>query len=245
MFLTLRTILVRYKQTFLGIGWAVIQPFLMMIVLTVIFGRLAKSPSNGVPYPVFAYAGLLPWLFFANAMSQASGSLVGNSNLLTKIYFPRLALPISTVLAGFVDFLVASALLAGLMVFYGTYPRPIAVALVPALVLIAFAAALGVGCWLSALNVAYRDVQYVVPFLTQIWFFATVIYPTSLLQEPWRTVVGLNPMAGVVEGFRWALISTNRSPGWMIPVSAGVALVLLVTGLFYFRRAEKTFSDVI
>jgi lipopolysaccharide transport system permease protein len=244
-FLTKRTVLVRYKQTLLGVSWAVVQPFLLMVVLTVIFGRLAKTPSNGVPYPIFAYAGLLPWLFFANSMSQASGSLVGNSNLLTKIYFPRLALPLASVAASFVDFLVASTLLAGFMVWYGRYPQPIAAIVIPALIVLVFAASLGVGCWLSALNVKYRDVQYVVPFLTQLWFFATVVYPTSLLHEPWRTVAGLNPMAGVVEGFRWSLLSTNRSPGWMVAVSAGVGVLLLVSGVLYFQRAERTFADVV
>jgi homopolymeric O-antigen transport system permease protein len=245
LFLTLRTILVRYKQTVLGVGWAVLQPFLLMVVLSVIFGRLAKVPSNGPPYPILAYAGLLPWLFFANAIGQSSSSLVGNANLLSKVYFPRLALPLSTVLAGFVDFLVASVLLAGLMAYYGVWPQPIALLLVPALIIVMFAAAIGMGCLLSAMNVAYRDIQYIVPFMTQIWFFLTVVYPASLLAEPWRTVAGINPMAGVVEGFRWALLSTDRSPGWMMLVSACVALVLLVAGLFYFRRAEATFADVV
>ena len=244
-FFTWRTILVRYKQTALGALWALIQPFLLMVVLTVVFGRLLKTPSNGVAFPVFIYAGLLPWLFFANSMAQGSASLVGNANLISKIYFPRLALPLSTVLAGFVDFLVASSLLGGLMIFYGEYPRTIALVAAPALVLLLLATALGVTCWLSALNVSYRDVQHVVPFVTQVWFFATVVYPTSLLSEPWRTIVGLNPMAGVVEGFRWALVSTNRSPGWMVAVSACVALLLLVSGALFFRRAERTFADVI
>jgi lipopolysaccharide transport system permease protein len=245
VFFAWRNVLVRYKQTVIGIGWAVLQPFLMMIVLSVVFGRLAKSPSNGVAYPLFAYAGLLPWLFFANSMAQGATSLVSSSSLLSKIYFPRLALPISTVISGLLDFLIASVLLGVLMVWYGEYPRMIAIAVVPGLIVVAALSALGVGTFLSALNVAYRDVQYVLPFMTQIWFFATVIYPTSLLSEPWRTLSGLNPMAGVVEGFRWALLPTRHSPGWMVVVSTAVSCLLLVGGVVYFRRAEKTFADVI
>jgi lipopolysaccharide transport system permease protein len=217
----------------------------MMVVLTVIFGRLEGAPSNGVPYPLFSYTGLLPWLFFANAMAQGATSLVSNSTLLGKIYFPRVALPVSTVLSGLVDFFIASFLLGCMMVWYGDYPRLAAIAVVPALVVVAAACTLGVSSLLAALNVKYRDVQYVIPFLTQIWMFATVVYPTSLLSEPWRTVAGINPMAGVVEGFRWALLPTNNSPGWMVAVSTGVSFAFLVGGIVYFRRAERTFADVV
>lgn len=245
LFFTWRNILVRYKQTLLGFAWAVLQPVALMVVLNIFFFRLGNVPSNGVPAPVFLYAGLLPWTFFATSMAQSSTSLVGSANLLSKVYFPRLALPIATVLAALVDFLIASLVLVGLMLYYGVTPRGVAIGLVPGLVLLVLVTALGVALWLSALNVTYRDVQYVVPFLTQLWFFSTVIYPTSLLSDPWRSVVGLNPMAGVVEGFRWALVSTERSPGLMMPISAASAVVLLVTGALYFRRAERRFADVI
>lgn len=245
LFFTWRNILVRYKQTVLGFAWAVLQPVALMVVLNIFFFRLGNVPSNGVPAPIFLYAALLPWTFFATSMAQSSNSLVGSANLLSKVYFPRVALPIATVLAALVDFVIASLVLVGLLLYYGVTPRGVAIGLVPALVLLVLVVALGVALWLSALNVTYRDVQYVVPFLTQLWFFSTVIYPTSLLAEPWRSIVGLNPMAGVVEGFRWALVSTERSPGLMVPISAGAAVVLLATGALYFRRAERSFADVI
>lgn len=246
LFFTWRNVLVRYKQTVLGVAWAVLQPFMLMVVFSLFFGRLADIPSDGVPYPIFAYAALLPWTFFSNSMTQSSNSLVGSANLVSKIYFPRLAVPIAAVLSSLVDFVVASVVLGGMMGYYGVYPKPVAIVVLPALVALALVTALGIGLWLSALNVAYRDVQYVLPFLAQLWLFATpVVYPASLLSEPWRTLFGLNPMAGVVQGFRWSLLDAGPAPGAMIGVSALVAAALLVSGAVYFRRMERTFADVI
>lgn len=246
LFLAWRNVLIRYKQTALGAGWAILQPLFLMIVFTVFFGRLAGLGSDGIPYPIFYYSALVPWVFFANSVSQGANSLVGNANLLRKIYFPRLAMPISTVLSGLVDFVVAMTLLVAMMAWYGYLPDLIALAIVPGLLLLALVSALGVALWLSAVNVSYRDVQYVVPFLVQLWLFATpIVYPSSLVDEPWRTVLGINPMSGVVEGFRWSLLGEGPSPGPMLAVSAGVAVFLLVTGALYFRRAERTFADVV
>ncbi|MHC4309787.1 MAG: ABC transporter permease, partial [Planctomycetota bacterium] len=206
---------------------------------------LARVPSDGLPYPIFAYAALVPWTFFANGLNQASNSLVGNANLIKKVYFPRLVVPIAGIISGVVDFIVAFIVLVGMVLFYGTLPT-VNIIWLPFLLLLAFVTALGVGLWLSALNVQFRDVRYTVPFLIQFWLFASPIaYPSSLLSEPWRTVYGLNPMVGVVEGFRWALLGTETAPGPMIMVSSLVALVLLVGGAFYFRRMEKTFADVV
>jgi lipopolysaccharide transport system permease protein len=244
-FLTWRDIKVRYKQTALGAAWAIIQPFFTMVVFSLFFGRLAKMPSDGVPYPVFVFAALVPWNLFAHGLTQSSESLVGSANLIKKVFFPRLAIPISTIISGMVDFCVAFCVLIGLMLFFGQRPTPNIIWL-PALVLLAATTALAVGLWLSALNVQFRDVRYTVPFLTQCWMFATPIaYPSSLLEEPWRTVYGLNPMVGVVEGFRWALLGTNTAPGPMIGVSALATLVLLTGGAFYFRRMEKRFADLV
>lgn len=244
-FLTWRDIKVRYKQTALGAAWAIIQPVFTMLVFSLFFGRLAKMPSDGIPYPLFAFAALLPWNFFANGLAQSSDSLVGSANLIRKVYFPRLAIPISAVFSGVVDFGIAFTLLLGLMGYYRMAPTANFLWL-PLLLLLALVTALGVGLWLSALNVQYRDVKYMVGFLTQFWMFATPIaYPSSLLREPWRTLYGLNPMAGVVEGFRWALLGTKTAPGPMLAVSAAAALALLVGGAFYFRRMEKTFADVV
>jgi lipopolysaccharide transport system permease protein len=244
-FLTWRDIKVRYKQTALGAAWAVIQPFFTMVVFSLFFGRLAKVPSDGIPYPIFAYAALVPWTFFAQGLTQSSNSLVGNANLISKVYFPRLIIPISSVLSGFVDFVIAFAVLLVMMVFYGLYPTG-AVVFLPALLLLALVTSLGVGLWLSALNVKYRDVRYSVGFLTQFWLFATPIaYPSSLLSEPWRTLYGINPMVGVVEGFRWALLGTQTAPGPVIVVSSIAAIVLLIGGTFYFRRMERTFADIV
>ena len=244
-FLTWRDIKVRYKQTALGAAWAVIQPFFTMVVFSLFFGRLAKIPSDGIPYPIFCYAALVPWTFFAQGLTQSSNSLVGSSHLITKVYFPRLVIPISSVLSGLVDFVIAFTVLIGMMFYYGLYPTG-AIVLLPGLVLLALTTALGVGLWLSALNVKYRDVRYTVGFLTQFWLFATPIaYPSSLLSEPWRTIYGINPMVGVVEGFRWALLGTKTAPGPVVAVSALVAIALLVGGAFYFRRMEKTFADVV
>jgi lipopolysaccharide transport system permease protein len=244
-FLVWRDIKVRYKQTTLGVTWAIIQPFLTMVVFSVFFGRLAKIPSDGVPYPVFSYAALVPWTFFAHGLTHASNSLVGSANLIKKIYFPRLAVPIASVTSGIVDFVLAFTVLLGMMLYYGIVPT-INVLWLPVLLLLALATSLGVGLWLSAMNVQFRDVRYVVPFLTQFWLFATPIaYPSSLLPEPWRTLYGLNPMVGVVEGFRWALLGTATAPGLIVIVSALISLALLVGGMFYFRRLERTFADVV
>jgi lipopolysaccharide transport system permease protein len=244
-FLTWRDVKVRYKQTALGVAWAVIQPLSTMVVFSLFFGHLAKVPSEGVPYPLFAFTALVPWTFFANGLAQASNSVVLNQNLVTKIYFPRLAIPIATVLAGAIDYGLAFLLLIVLMLYYGVVPTANALWLVP-FSLLALVTALGVGFWLAALNVQYRDVRYTVPFLIQIWLFATPIaYPSTLLSEPWRTLYALNPMVGVVDGSRWALLGTGSPPGAMVAASTVVALVLLVSGALYFRRMERTFADVV
>jgi lipopolysaccharide transport system permease protein len=240
-----RDIKVRYKQTLLGGAWAIIQPFFTMVVFSLFFGRLAKIPSDGVPYPIFSFAALVPWTFFSNGLSKASTGLVGNANLIKKIYFPRLAIPIANLLSGVIDFVLAFMMLIGMMIFFGITPT-INVLWLQFLLLLALVTSLGVSLWLSAMNVQFRDVQYIIPFLTQFWLFATPIaYPSSLLSEPWRTIYAINPMVGVVEGFRWALLGTNTVPGPMIIVSSLVALLLLISGLFYFRRLEKTFADVV
>ncbi len=242
-FLVWRDVKVRYKQTVLGAAWAIIQPLFTMIVFAIFFGRLAGVPSDGVPYPLFAFAALVPWTFFANALTHGSNSLVGSAHLITKVYFPRLVVPLASVLSGVVDFLLAFAVLLALMPWYGVGLSG-RVAFVPLFVLLAVATALGVALWLSALNVEYRDVRYTVPFLTQFWLFATpVAYPSSLLSEPWRTIYGLNPMAGVVEGFRWALLDAGSPPGPMLAASCLASLVLLIGGAYYFRRLERTFAD--
>ena len=244
-FMAWRDIKVRYKQTVLGAAWAIIQPFFTMVVFSIFFGKLAKVPSDGLPYPIFAYAALVPWTFFANGLNQASNSLVGSANLIKKVYFPRLVVPISSVISGVVDFVLAFAVLLGMMLFYGFAPT-VNILWLPLFILLIFVTALGVGFWLSALNVQFRDVRYTVPFLTQFWLFATPIaYPSSLLSEPWRTLYGINPMVGVVEGFRWALLGTDTAPGAIILVSSLVALALFVGGAFYFRRLERSFADVV
>jgi lipopolysaccharide transport system permease protein len=244
-FFAWRDIKVRYKQTVMGALWAIIQPFFTMVIFSLFFGRLAKVPSDGLPYPIFSYAALVPWTFFANALTQASNSLVLSSNMIKKIYFPRLALPIATVLAGVVDFVLAFVVLLGMMLFYGLVPT-LNILWLPFFLLLALLTSLGVGLWLAAMNVQFRDVHYTIPFLTQALLLVTPIaYPSSLLSEPWRTLYGLNPMAGVVEGFRWALLGTDTAPGPMTFVSALVALVLFVSGAFYFRRMEQGFADVL
>ena len=244
-FLTWRDIKVRYKQTALGATWAVLQPFMTMVVFSLFFGRLAQIPSEGVPYPVFAYAALVPWTFFANGVTLSSQSMVGNSNLITKVYFPRLIVPVAAVVSGLVDFGIAMVVLFGMMAFYGIVPTWQVVTL-PIFLLLALVTSLGVGLWLSALNVRYRDIRYIVPFLMQFWLFATPIaYPSTLLTEPWRTIYGLNPMVGVVEGFRWALLDTRTAPGLTTLLSAFAAVALLISGAYYFRRMEKTFADVV
>jgi lipopolysaccharide transport system permease protein len=244
-FLTWREIKVRYKQTLLGAGWAIIQPLFTMLVFSLFFGKLAKIPSDNIPYPLFSLAGLVPWTFFANGLTQSSASLVISSNLVSKIYFPRLAIPLSAILSGAVDFAISFVLLLAMMGFYHQAPSLRCVFL-PLFLLLSFVTALGAGLWLSALNVEYRDVRYVVPFLTQFWLFATPIaYPSSLLSAQWRVIYGLNPMTGVVEGFRWALFQTDAVPARMIAASSLAALLMLVSGAFYFRRMESTFADVV
>ena len=244
-FLTWRDIKVRYKQTVLGAGWAILQPFFTMIVFSIFFGRLAKMPSDGVPYPVFSYAALVPWTFFANGLTNSSNSLVGSANLIKKVFFPRLVIPLAAVLAPAVDFVLAFLVLIVMMIVYGIVPTRNVIWL-PALLLLAFVTSLGFGLWFAALNVQFRDVRYAVPFIIQAWLFMTPIaYPSSLLEEPWLTLYALNPMAGVVEGFRWALLDTDTQPGSMVLVSAFVAILVLIGGLYYFRRMEKTFADVV
>jgi len=216
-----------------------------MVVFSLFFGRLAGVPSDGLPYPLFSFAALVPWTFFAYTLNQSANSLVGNANLIQKVYFPRLIIPISSLLSGLVDFLLAFAVLLGMMLVYGFWPGLGIFWLVP-LLLLTLVTALGPGLWLAALNVEYRDVRYTVPFLTQFWLFATPIaFPSSLLPEPWRTFYGINPMAGVVEGFRWVLLGSPNPPGLMMVASALVSLAILLGGVYYFRRMEKTFADLI
>jgi lipopolysaccharide transport system permease protein len=244
-FLTWRDIKARYKQTALGAAWAIIQPFFTMVVFNLFFGRLARIPSDGLPYPLFSYAALVPWSFFATGLTGAANSLVGNADLLQKVYFPRLVIPISTLLPCLFDFVPAFVVLLGMMFFYGIMPTANVIWL-PLLLLLALVTALGVGLWLSALNVQFRDVRYVIPFITQIWLLVTPIaYPSSLLPEPWRTLYGINPMAGVVEGFRWALLRTETEPGPIIFVSTLAAIGLLVSGAYFFRQMERRFADVV
>ena len=244
-FLIWRDIKVRYKQTVLGAAWAIIQPFFTMIVFTVVFGKIAKIPSDGIPYPIFSYAALVPWTLFASGLGRASNSMVGSSNLIKKVYFPRLCIPIASILAGLVDFILSFMMLIGMMFYFGIVPS-MNVIWLPLLLLLALTTSLGVSLWFSAMNVRFRDVGFIVPFLTQIWLFATpVVYPSSLLPEPWRTIYGVNPMAGVVEGFRWALLSTDTAPQPIIIVSSLVAFSILIGGLIYFRRMEKTFADIV
>ncbi len=244
-FLAWKDFKVRYKQTILGVAWAVIQPFFTMVIFSIFFGYLGKIPSDGIPYPLFTYCALLPWSLFAHALAESSNSLINNQSLITKVYFPRLIIPIAPLFVGLVDFGVACLLLIGMMLFYGIVPG-VAVFTVPLFVLLAVITALTVGLWLSALNVQYRDVRYTIPFLTQLWLFASpVAYPSSLLPEPWRTLYGLNPMAGVVEGFRWALLGQTSGPGALVAVSIGVVIMLLIGGLWYFTRMEQTFADIV
>jgi len=244
-FLAWRDVTVRYKQAALGVAWAVLQPLLTMVIFSVIFGQLARLPSDGIPYPVFSYVALLPWQLFAGALQRAGTSLVGNANLLTKVYFPRLIIPISAVAAGLVDFAIAFVVLLGLMLWYKITPTW-AILWLPLLVVLALLTALAVGLWLSALNVQYRDVQHAIPFLIQAWMYASpVAYSAGLIPSgKWRILYGLNPLAGVIQGFRWALLG-GKPPDELMLVSVVMVIVLLVTGLFYFRRMERTFADVV
>jgi lipopolysaccharide transport system permease protein len=244
-FLVWRDVKVRYRQTVLGAAWAIIQPLATMLIFVLFFHNLAKVPSDGnIPYPIFSYAGLLPWQFFASGLTQAANSLLNSSALIRKVYFPRVLVPVASSLGSLVDFAFAFLVLIGLMFYYQLVPT-LAVLLLPVFLLMALATVIGVGLWLSALSVRYRDVRYIVSFLVQFWMFATpVVYPSALLHEPWRTIYGLNPMVGVVEGFRWALVGT-QPPSAMILVSATVTLVVLVSGLIFFQRTERGFADVI
>lgn len=244
-FLAWRDFKVRYKQTVLGVAWAIIQPFFTMVVFSIFFGYLGKIPSDGLPYPVFAYCALLPWALFAHALGESSNSVVNNQSLITKVYFPRLIIPIAPLFVGLVDFGIACLVLIGMMLFYGIVPG-VAVLTVPLFVLLAVLTALAVGLWLSALNALYRDVGHAIPFLVQAWMYASpVAYAASLIPERWRTLYALNPIVGVIEGFRWALLGTRSGAGAMVVTSIGVVLVLLICGAFYFRRMEKTLADVV
>ncbi len=243
-FFVWRDIKVRYKQTVLGAAWAIIVPFMDMVVFSLFFGYLAKMPSDDVPYPIWNYTAQVPWRFFANGLTNASNSLVTGANMIKKIYFPRIALPVASVLAGVVDFLLAFAVLV-LMLIYFRYPPSLAVLWLPYYLLLAFMTSLGAGLWLGAMNVQFRDVRYAVPFLTRIWYFVTpIVYPTSLVPEKLRPLYYLNPMTAVVDGFRWVLLGTNTAPGSLVMISTVTAVLLLLTGAYYFRRTERTFADV-
>jgi lipopolysaccharide transport system permease protein len=244
-FFAWRDIKVRYKQTVLGAAWAVIQPFFTMIVFTIFFGNFAKIPSEGLPYSIFSYAALVPWTYFANSVSQASSSMVAQRGIITKVYFPRVIVPLASMISGLLDFAIAFAVLVAMMLYYRIFPT-FNILLVPLLLLFSVVTALAVGLWLSALNVVYRDVQYAVPFLVQFWLFATpIVYPSTLVPARWRPILGLNPMTGVVEGFRWSLLGSGEGLSPMFAVSVLVVLLLLITGLLYFRHMERTFADVV
>jgi lipopolysaccharide transport system permease protein len=244
-FFVWRDIKVRYKQTAIGAAWAVLQPFLTMLVFSLFFGRLAHIPSDGLPYPIFYYSALLPWMYFAAALQNSTTTIVENQRLVTKVYFPRLALPLSAVLSGLVDFGISFLMFIAMMVYYRMAPSW-TLLMLPLFLLLAVLTALGVGLWLSALNAIYRDVRYVVPFLVQFWMFASpVAYPSSLVPLKWRWLYGLNPMAGVVEGFRWALAGRGAPPGRLIVVSSAVVLVVLLSGVAYFQKMETTIADVV
>jgi lipopolysaccharide transport system permease protein len=244
-FLVWRDVKVRYKQTVLGVAWALVQPLASMLVFALFFGHLAGVPSDGVPYPVFSLAALVPWTLFAQGLTQAASSVVGSEDLIRKVYFPRLVIPVAAVGSSVVDFALGLLVLLGLMPFYGVWPTIHAVWL-PGFVLLALGTAVGTGFWLAALSARYRDVRHTIPFLTQLWLFVTpVAYPSSLVPEAWRPLYGINPMVGVVDGFRWALLGVETGPGPALVVSVGVVAVLLIGGALYFRRMETTFADVI
>lgn len=244
-FLTKRDIKVRYKQTILGGLWAIIQPFFTMIVFTLFFGRLAKMPSDGVPYPIFVYAGLLPWTYFANALSASGNSLVGSSNLITKVWFPRIIIPASASFAGLVDFFIAMSVLGFMMIYYQFIPG-MAALLFPFLVSLTFLCAVGTGLWLSALNVEFRDIRYVIPFLVQIWMFVSpVIYPISLVEKKYQWLLALNPMGGIIKAFRASLLGHQAIDWFLLSVSTFIIFILLISGLFYFQRMERSFADVV
>jgi len=240
-----RDIKVRYKQTVIGAAWAIIQPFFTMVVFSLFFGKLAKIPSDNLPYPIFSYAALVPWTYFANSLTNATETMVANQHVITKVYFPRMILPISAVLSGLLDFAISFTVLIAMMLFYGIYPTTNIVFL-PLFALLTIVTALAVGFWTSAANAIYRDVHYVVPFLVQFWLFASPIaYPSSLVPGKWRILYGLNPMAGVIKGFRWALLGKGTPPGPMLTVSVSIVVIMFVGGIIYFRRTEGTIADVI
>ncbi|MSP11774.1 MAG: ABC transporter permease [Chloroflexi bacterium] len=248
-FLVWRDLKVRYKQTVLGVIWIVLQPVVGMIVFSFLFGGLLKVPSEGVPYPIFAYAALLPWNYFAGALTRSSNSLVGSAHLISKVYFPRLIIPLSAVFSGLADFGIAFLVLIGLMIYYRITPS-LAIVFLPLLILLAMGTALGFGLWLGSLNVRFRDINYIVPFMVQIWMYLTpVIYGSSLIPAQYRFLLGLNPMTGVVEGFRWALLSQAAPPstvfGPIFAISIMMVIIILITGLFFFRRTERTFADIV
>ena len=244
-FFVWRDIKVRYKQTAIGAAWAVIQPFMTMVVFSLFFGKLAKMDSHGLPYPIFYYSALLPWMYFAGALQSATSVVVEQQHVITKVYFPRLVLPLSSVVAGLLDFSISFVVFLGMMAYFRIMPGP-SILLFPFFLLLAVLTALGVGLWLSALNAIYRDVRYVIPFLVQFWLFASpVAYPSTLVPMRWRWLYGLNPMAGVIEGFRWALTGHGQPPNIMLAVSAGMVLLLVVGGLAFFHRMEGTIADVV
>jgi lipopolysaccharide transport system permease protein len=243
-FFVWRDLKVRYKQTALGFAWAIIQPLFLMVVFTLFFGNLANVPSDGIPYPLFSFAALIPWTLFAEGLTRSTTSMVSNANIMTKVYFPRLIMPMSGILSPLVDFAIAFIILIIMMAYYGFVPT-IAIVFLPAFIFLALMTSLAVGLWLSALNVKYRDFQYTIPFLIQIWLFASpVVYPASMVPPPWQFIYALNPMVGVIEGFRWALLGTNP-PGAMVLVSVGMVVLLLIGGLFSFKRMEQYFADVV
>jgi lipopolysaccharide transport system permease protein len=252
-FFVWRDLKIRYKQTILGASWAIIQPLFTMVIFSLFFGKLAQVPSDGIPYPIFSYTALVPWTFFANGVTQASISLVNNADMIRKIYFPRLTLPIGAVLGGLVDFTLAFIVLIGMIIVFNYIPYlnfdaqlTLKVIWIPFFLLLAFITTLGVSFWFSALNAQFRDVRFVVPFLIQAWLFLTpIVYPSSLIPEPWRTLSGINPMASVVEGFRWALLGIDTAPGPMVIISILAALALIISGVYYFRRMETKFADII
>lgn len=245
-FLSWRDIKVKYKQTILGVTWAILQPFFTMIVFSILFGKLAKVPSEGIPYPIFVYAGLLPWNYFSSALSSSGNSLVASSNLITKVYFPRLIIPASASLSALLDFFIASIILVGMMFFYHFTPNALGLIMIPVLVFMTFIVAVGCGLWLSALNVEYRDFQYVIPFLVQIWMFVTpVIYPVTLFPEKYRWILSLNPMGGIIGAFRTATLGHQPINWDLLFISSGVGFLIFFTGLLYFRKVERSFADVI
>jgi lipopolysaccharide transport system permease protein len=245
-FLAWRDILVRYKQTAIGIAWALIRPFLTMVVFTVVFGNLAKLPSEGVPYPILVFSAMLPWQFFANALSECSNSLIGNANLISKVYFPRLIVPISAIVVSFVDFMISGIILLGLMAYYAYVPSW-RILMLPVFIAIAFAASIGAGLWLASLNVKYRDFRFIVPFIVQFGLYISPVgFSSSIVPEQYRLLYSLNPMVGVIDGFRWSILGGESKIYWPgFSLSLGLVFLLLITGIAYFRKTEKTFADVI